>query len=129
MVRHSQAGEEDDLTRLLTIEDLPQGFHYPHEFVRVVELGLTNPEPWWIIEGDLLRDRLNGLQERYPDRTLVPFAVRQDNDDVACWDLELGRIVIVNDFAAPGHEQRGDFPNFYAWFRQAIEDFIAFDMR
>ena len=44
-------------------------------------------------------------------------------------DLELGRIVIVHDFAAPGHEQRGDFPNFYAWFRQAIEDFIAFDMR
>lgn len=112
---------------LLSIVDLPKGFEYPTEFVRVVELGLTNLEPWWIIEGDLLRDRFMGLQKRYEKRRLVPFATRQDNDDVACWDLDAGDVVVIHDFASPGHEQRGEFPDFYAWLRQAVEDLIAFE--
>lgn len=33
---------------LLTTDDLPDGFTYPPQFVRVVELGLTNLEPWRI---------------------------------------------------------------------------------
>jgi hypothetical protein len=109
---------------LLPINVLPAGFEYPPEFVRVVELGLTNLEPWWIIDGDRLRNRFTGLRERYRDRSLVPFAIRQDNDDVACWDTAADNVVIVHDFASPGYEQRSEFSDFYAWFRQAIEDFI-----
>ena len=111
---------------LLPIEGLPEGFEYPPEFVRVVELGLTNIEPWWIIEGERLRNRAIGLRERYRQRSLVPFAIRQDNDDVACWDMGAGNVAIVHDFASPGYEQRAEFPDFYAWFRQAIDDFIEF---
>lgn len=112
---------------LLSVDDLPEGFEYPPEFVRVVELGLTNIEPWWIIDGDRLRDRFVGLRERYRERSLVPFAVRQDNDDVACWDTAAGNVAIVHDFASPGYEQRAELRGFYAWFRQAIEDFIEFE--
>ncbi|GAA0383751.1 hypothetical protein [Streptomyces luteireticuli] len=112
---------------LLTIDDLPEGFEYPDEFVRVVELGLTNLEPWWIFDGDLLRRRLVGLQERYPGRRLVPFARRQDNDDVACWDLDQGGIAVVHDFASAGWEQRARFEDFNSWLRQAIEDLIEFE--
>ena len=112
---------------LLPLTELPEGFDYPREFVRVVELGLTNLEPWWILQGDQLRDRFLGLRKRYETRSLVPFATRQDNDDVACWDLDRGTVVVVHDFASPGYEQRGELPNFYAWFRQAVEDFIGFD--
>ena len=112
---------------LLSTDDLPERFEYPPEFVRVVELGLTNIEPWWIIDGDRLRDRFVGLRERYRERSLVPFAVRQDNDDVACWDTAAGNVVIVHDFAAPGFEQRSELRDFYAWFRQAVEDFIEFE--
>lgn len=36
---------------LLSIDDFPEGFEYPPEFVRVVELGLTNIDPRWIIDG------------------------------------------------------------------------------
>ena len=111
---------------LLSITDLPKGFEYPREFVRVVELGLTNLEPWWIIDGDLLRDRFLGLRKRYEKRSLVPFATRQDNDDVACWDIDTAKVAIIHDFASPGFELRGEFPNFYAWLRQAVEDLIAF---
>lgn len=112
---------------LLTTDDLPDGFMYPPQFVRVVELGLTNFEPWWIIDGDRLRKLFAGLRRRYPERSLVPFAVRQDNDDRACWDTDVGNLVIVHDFASPGWEQRSEFDDFYGWFRQAVEDFIEFD--
>lgn len=113
---------------LLTINDLPEGFEYPQEYVRIVELGLMNLEPWWIITGNLLRDRYIGLRKRYPDRILVPFAVRQDNDDVGCWDVEHGKVVVVHDFSSPSHEHRAEFLDFYGWFRQAVEDCIAFDV-
>jgi hypothetical protein len=112
---------------LLSIDDLPPGFDYPHEFIRVVELGVTNLEPWWIVHGQLLRDRFQGLQKRYPDRKLVLFAVRQDNDDVACWDLDQGNVAVVHDFSSPGFERRGEFRSFYDWLRQAVEDCIAFE--
>jgi hypothetical protein len=55
------------------------------------------------------------------------FAVRQDNDDVACWDIDQANAVVVHDFASPGFEQRREFPGFYDWLRQAIEDLIEFD--
>jgi len=109
---------------LLTNVDLPAGFDYPAEFIRVVELGLTDLEPWWIFDGDQLRQRVIGLRERYPGRQLVPFARRQDNDDVACWDLDHGYVTVIHDFASPGWEQRRTFVDFNAWLRQAIEDLI-----
>jgi hypothetical protein len=50
----------------------------------------------------------------------VPFARRQDNDDVACWDSDGHDVAVVHDFATPGWEQRGHrFPNFTAWLRKA----------
>jgi hypothetical protein len=97
---------------LLTIAELPEGFDYPAEFIRVVELGLTDLEPWWIFDGDQLRRRAIGLRERYPERQLVPFARRQDNDDVACWDLDHGDVAVVHDLASAGWEQRGRFPDY-----------------
>lgn len=69
------------MAELLPLSDLPTGFQYPSQFIRVVELDLTNLEPWWILTGERLNTRHRGLQQRYPDRSLVPFAIRQDNDD------------------------------------------------
>ena len=111
---------------LLSQRELPVGFAYPSTFLRVVELGLVNLEPWWIFDGAVLRDRLHGLKERYPDRALIPFARRDDNDDVACWDRKPPRVVVIHDFASPGYESRGDFVDFNAWFRRAVEDFLDF---
>lgn len=92
------------MAELLDAAVLPVGFEYPHEFLRVVELGLTDLEPWLIMDGEQLQWRHQGLRERYSDRSLVPFARRQDNDDVACWDWDQGdrSVVIVHDFASPG---------------------------
>lgn len=111
---------------LLSVADLPAKFVYPPEFVRVVELRLTQLEPWWIIEGEPLRDRHKGLQQRYPGRTLVPFAVRQDQDDVACFVPDGKQVVIVHDFADPGYERRDELADFNAWLRRAVDDLIEF---
>src|ERR1700722_13415076 len=107
------------MTQLLAVGDLPDGFEYPPLFIRVVELGLTSLQPWWILGGDLLFERNAGLSTRYPARSLVPFARRQDNDDVACWDVASGNVVIIHDFSSPNHEQREAFPTFADWLRRA----------
>lgn len=112
---------------LLPLQDLPPGFEYPPLFIRAVGLGLLGLEPWWILHGERLLQRAEGLRERYPDRRLVPFAERQDNDDVACWEGSSPEVVIVHDFASPGWEDSGGHPNFGAWLRQAIEDFIDWE--
>jgi hypothetical protein len=112
---------------LLSDAELPCGFAYPSLLVRVVDLGLMNLEPWWILKEDALRDRLAGLRKRYPKRSLVPFARRQDNDDIAAFDIDRGNVVIVHDFASPGFEQRAEFDDLAGWLRQAIEDLIEFD--
>lgn len=117
------------MAELLDQVELPNNFHYPKEFLRVVNLGLTDLEPWLIFDGDALRRRNQGLRERFPERSLVPFARRQDNDDIACWDVAQasGVVVIVHDFASPGWERRAEYTGFNEWFRQAIEDMLAFD--
>lgn len=111
---------------LLDPSELPASFSYPGEFRRLVRLGLIELEPWLVLQGDRLRVRAKSLALRFPERSLVPFAEREDCDDVACWDLALGegRVVIVHDFAEPGWERRDEYPDFHSWLRRAIEDFI-----
>ena len=116
------------MAQLLSPAELPEGFQYPRQFLRTIDLGLVDLEPWWILQGDRLRERLAGLRTRYPARTLVPFAQRQDNDDVACFDLDTGKVVIIHDFASPGWEQQTEFDDFYGWLRQAIDELVEFDV-
>lgn len=114
------------MAELLALDDLPAGFEYPREFIRVAELGLTNLEPWWVLTGERLRSVYTGLRQRYPDQAYIPFASRQDNDDIACWSGALPEVIIVHDFASPGWELRGrePLPDFHAWLRMAVEDCI-----
>lgn len=114
---------------LLDTADLPADFQYPSEFLRVVDLGLVRLEPWFILMGDLPRRHNQGLRERYPNRHLVPFARGQDNDDIACWDLDqgAGAVVTVHDFASPGWETKAEFSCFDDWLRQAVEDLLSFE--
>lgn len=115
------------MAELLSPADLPRRFEYPAEFLRVVELGLTNLEPWWILQGEELRRRHLGIRKRYGRRGWVLFAARQDNDDTACFNLRGHNVVIVHDYTTPGWAQRGSFDSFYDWLGQAVEDLIEFD--
>jgi hypothetical protein len=112
---------------LLSEQELPQGFRYSYQFLRLVELGIVNLEPWYMLDGDRLRKRYQGLQERYSPRQLVPFAARGDNDDLACWDGAEERVHLVHDYASRGWEERKTYGDVYGWLRDAIEDLILYD--
>jgi hypothetical protein len=102
------------------------GFEYPPEFLRIVRLGLVQLEPWRILLGDELRSTARGLRWRYRGEGYIPFAARQDCDDLACWRArDPGPVVIVHDHSSRGWEARGrGFDDVSAWFRQAVEDCI-----
>ncbi len=110
---------------LLRTEDLPRWFSYPPAFIHLVESGMTQFDPWWIFDRKYAKEKLEGLKIRYPERSLVPFARNQSNDDVACWDRDVpGKVVVIHDYADPGWEVHATFDSFQDWFRSAMEDFI-----
>ncbi len=116
------------MERLLKEDELPDWFDYPHELLRIVNQEIIDLDPWIILQGDQLRTRFDGIKNRYPSRALVPFARREDNDDVACWDKDYpGKVVIIHDFASSGYEQKEEFENFWDWFRSAIEVMIEYE--
>lgn len=113
--------------KLLLQSELPTWFSYPEDFIRIFEQGLIDFDPWIVLQGEQLRARYNGLRERYTHRDLVPFARREDNDDVACWDKHEKGIVIIHDFASPGYENKQILNSFWDWLRAALEATIAYD--
>ena len=119
-----EAGDSEGRSRA---RKLLLGFDYPPQFRRLVREGLVDLKPWHVLLDNALIVRRNGLRRRYPSRHLMPFAERQDSEDVACWDLDASDVVIVHDHSVPGSEQRRRFPDFTAWLRQAFEDYIDFE--
>lgn len=97
------ANPENSRIELMNEKDMPSWFHYPQHFLRTVETGLAHLRPWRILEGQYSVSRRAGLKERFPTRDLVPFALRTDCDDVACWERgDLDRVVVIHDFADSG---------------------------
>lgn len=96
---------------------------------RLLELGLTEMEPWKVTAPERAAQRTQALNRRFPDRNLVVFAERQDSDDCACFDLDRppGSVSIVHDFATPGWERRDEFEDIRAWLKHAIADFVDFE--
>jgi len=98
-------------------------------FVR--EHRLIDLDPWSIAtSGEETAARSSGLNSRYPSRRVFCFAERQDTDDVACVVLEpgpnehIGDVLLIHDFASVGSEVDAAFPNFWVWFKAAIDDVI-----
>src|SRR5437762_6501369 len=85
------------------LEDVrKRGFQVPKEYYYVVELGMIHLGPWYFIEGEELRTVYEGINTRYPNRLVLPFARRQDNDDVACFvvrgEYPQQHVLIIHDF-------------------------------
>jgi len=108
-------------------QDLDVQVELPNGLRRLHQQNLLDLTPWHIMPRELALKRLQGLRQRYA-RKYVPFARRQDNDDLACFDPSLAqRIVVVHDFAAETTEARQQFPSFWDWLRAAVEDMISFE--
>ena len=104
------------------------GFRYPDSFIKAIELNLLDFDLWYIMDEERVLNRLKGITERYPNRNLIPFARRDDNDDIACFEVGKGeKVQVIHDFASEGYEQRKEFSDFWAWLEEAINEMIKFN--
>ena len=86
--------------------DIPH-FEYPKSFQKIIELNLVDFDIWHLLDSDWAAELYQGLQTRYPNRKLIPFAKRSDCDDTACFEIgKGGKVQLIHDFADPGWEQR-----------------------
>lgn len=100
-------------------------FEYPAGIKKVVDLGITDLDVWFIMDAPFAERYCASLGERYPERCLIPFAKRCDNDDVACFEPgKPGRVEVIHDFADPGWEQRSEYPEFWDWFKSAVDELV-----
>lgn len=106
-------------------EFLEKGFKYPKSHAKIIQLNLVDFDNWYIMFEDQALKRLEGLRKRYPERYLVPFARRDDNDDIACFDLsEPEKVQIIHDFASSGYEQRRTYKDLWEWLQEAVSELI-----
>ena len=107
-------------------EQLPAGFQYPDQFLKMVGgRELPDIEPWWFlcIHEETALFWLKSLKAQYPNRSLVPFAKLEDSDDLACFDGcdASGNPVVkyIHAFASAGWEDRGEAREFSSWLLEA----------
>lgn len=101
----------------------PNWLQYPDLFNQLVERQEDDLDLWYLMEFSRVEERRKGMAERYPARELVPFATRDDNDDVACWEKNNpSGVVIIHDFASSGHEEKQVFTSFQEWYDNALKE-------
>lgn len=116
------------LNELLAVEKSFRGFTYPKAFLKAVELSLIDFDIWYIMDAKQVMLRVEGLRKRYPNRMLIPFARREDNDDVACFEIgERNKVFVIHDYASEGWEHRNEFSDFWNWLEGAVKDMIAYE--
>ncbi len=113
---------------IFNIKKIYENFDYPKEFLKIIQLNLVDFDMWYLISKDDVEIRIKGLRNRYPERKLIPFARRDDCDDIACFEIgKSGKVEIIHDFSSSGYEQRKEYDCFWDWFRDAIEEMIERD--
>lgn len=116
------------LNELLALEQTFPGFKYPKAFLKTIELNLIDFDIWYIMDEKQVALRINGLRKRYPRRMLIPFARREDNDDVACFEIgKGGKVYIIHDYADEGWEHRKELADFWIWLEGAVKDMITYE--
>lgn len=103
-------------------------YTYPEAFYKLVDLNLVNFDVWYLLDSESALTHYQGLQVRYPERRLIPFARRDDCDDLACFEIgKSGRVQLIHDFANSGWEQRKEFQDLWKWLEAAVGDMIIFN--
>ena len=117
---------------LLRAEEIPYGFQYPAGIYKLIELNLLNYDVWYFMDRESALERLKGVQERYPNRKLIPFARRDACDDIACFEVgskELeGRVFIIHDYASSGWEFREVWESIWEWVKYAVDIMVEFEL-
>lgn len=117
------------MIQLLDEYERPNSFVYPQAIIKLLELNLTNFDVWYFMDKESAKIRLAGLQKRYPNRILIPFARRGDCDDIACFEVGEGeRVFVIHDFASKGYEQREVYEDVWEWLKDVVNTMIEFEI-
>lgn len=100
-------------------------YNYPQGYIKLKELHLIDFEYWYFIPDNQVDKRFMGMKERFPNRKYIPFARRDDCDDIACFESGKGETVfIIHDYASDGYEERKRYNDIWEWVRDAIDELI-----
>ena len=100
-------------------------YDYPEGYKKLKDLNLIDFEYWYFIPEYQLKNRFIGMSQRYPSRKYIPFARREDRDDIACFEYGKGNTVfIIHDYASAGFEERKSYNNIWEWVKDAIDELI-----
>lgn len=103
-------------------------YEYPEAYQKIVELNLVDFDVWYLIESEQATRRYYDLKERYPNRQLIPFARRDDSDDIACFEIgKGGKVELIHDFTTEGFEQRKEFQDLWEWVEFAVKEMSEFN--
>ena len=95
----------------------PDWVHYPEQLHELVRSGRLPLVPWYF---DLAGVALN-MHRRFRSRLgreLMPFAYRQDREDLACFEKGKGQeVFIIHDNCDAGFEDEDYFASFADWIR------------
>ena len=98
-------------------------FKYPKAYLELIGLNCVDFGAWYFMSDNQVEKRIVGLRRRYPHRKLIPFARRDDNDDIACFELEKDKAVqLIHDYASAGYEQRKEYPDIWAWLHEVMAE-------
>lgn len=107
------------------VQNLFTDFKYPSLFLKIIQLGLIDFDCWYLMDKIQVYNRRKGLLIRYPNKNLIPFARRDDCDNIACFEVGAGeKVVIIHDFSSSGWEQENEFQDFKSWFLDAIAEML-----
>ena len=114
---------ELSIDKLKKFERILWGFKFPPSYIKIAEAGSMNAEHWFLLSNEHMRGIYPGLRFRYRKRKLVPFAKRDDCDDLACFEIgKGGRVFVIHDYADAGWEQRQEYDTFWEWYIAAISE-------
>ena len=107
---------------LLSQNSRPNWLVYPHELEEGILKKKFDTPPWRILTVEDVESVRTGLLERY-NRDLVPFAHRQTNDDVACFERgSADRVHIIDCYTDPGREDVACYGSISDWFHEVERD-------
>lgn len=93
----------------------PTWVNYPPVLINLINSGKTDLTPWRLLDEELSIKISISLKNRY-NRHLFPFAMRKNNDDIACFEQNCGeRVKIIHDYSSKGWEDEGEFLSFNDW--------------
>ena len=100
----------------------PEWLQYPPALVEMVRSGRVKLVPWHLDKSAAAMNQHLRFKAHLA-RDLMPFAYRQDREDLACFEKGKGdSVMIIHDNTDPGWEDDDFYPSFADWLRAAEEE-------